>query len=83
MPTKSCGSKLIKKWRTTGLVLIKQVITRKWVFTDEKIEDIQARLQISPWKSLKQLSKKMGVSVGSASEATKLIVLSIQSYSCA
>jgi hypothetical protein len=37
------------------------------LLTDEKLEDIQMQLQISPWKT--------GVSVGSASKAAKLIKL--------
>jgi hypothetical protein len=38
---------------------------------DEKLQDIGAGLHISPQKSLRQLSQETGVSVGSASEATK------------
>jgi hypothetical protein len=40
---------------------------------EEKVRDIEARLQISPRKSLTRLAQKTGVSLGSASTATKLI----------
>jgi hypothetical protein len=40
---------------------------------DENLEDIRARLENSPRKSLRWLSQQIGVSVGSASRATKLI----------
>lgn len=43
------------------------------VLTNETLEDIQLGLQISPWKSVRQLSKKTGVSVGCASNATELM----------
>jgi hypothetical protein len=43
------------------------------VLTNEKLEEIRMGLQISPWKSVRQLSQKTGVSVGSASNATELM----------
>jgi hypothetical protein len=46
---------------------------KKTVLTDQKLEDIRARLEISPRKSLRRLSQETDVSVGSASKATKLI----------
>jgi hypothetical protein len=55
VPTKSCVSKLIKKWRTTGSVLNKTRHRKKTVLTDENLEDIRARLEISPRKSLRRL----------------------------
>lgn len=47
---------IIKKWQTRGLVLDKTWQCQKAELTDDKLEDIQAWLQISPQKSLKQLS---------------------------
>jgi hypothetical protein len=73
VPTKSCVSKLIKKWRTTGPVLDKTRHRKKTMLTDEKLEDIRARLEISPRKSLRRLSQETDVSVGSASTAVRLI----------
>jgi hypothetical protein len=41
---------------------------------DEKLEDIQVWLQISPWKSLGRLSQEVGLSAGAcALKAAKLI----------
>jgi hypothetical protein len=54
-------------------VLDKTRCHKKTVLTDENLEDIRARLEISPRKSLRRLSQQIGVSVGSASRATKLI----------
>jgi hypothetical protein len=42
------------------------------VLTDEKLEDIQVWMQISPWKSLRRLLQEI-LSVGCASNAAKLI----------
>jgi hypothetical protein len=67
VPTKSCVPILIKKWRTTGSVLDKTLHRKKTVLTDEKLEDIRARLEICPRKSLRRLC------IGSASKATKFI----------
>jgi hypothetical protein len=47
VPTKSCVSKVIKKWRTTGSVLDKTRHRKKTMLTDEKLEDIHARLRLA------------------------------------
>lgn len=52
LPTKSCVSKIIKKWRTTSSGLDKTQHREKTAPTDGKPEDIWRRIQISPWKSL-------------------------------
>jgi hypothetical protein len=72
VPTVSCVSKRIKKWRTTAPVLDETRHRKKTVLTDEKLEDIRALLEISPRKSLRWFSQKTGVSIGCASKATKL-----------
>jgi hypothetical protein len=61
MSTKSCVSKLIKKWQTTGSVLERTRYRKKTMFTDQKLEYILAWLQISPRKSLRRLSHETGV----------------------
>jgi hypothetical protein len=43
------------------------------VLTNERLEDIQVGLQISPWKFVRQLSQKTGVSVGCASNTAELM----------
>jgi hypothetical protein len=55
--TKDCMSKLIKKWQTIGSMYEKTVLTGK------KLEGICVQLQISPQKSLRQLSQETDVSV--------------------
>jgi hypothetical protein len=45
----------------------------RYVLTEEKVQDIQAQLQVSPRKSLTRLAQETGVSLGSAFTATKLI----------
>jgi AraC-like DNA-binding protein len=46
--------------------------SKRNVLTEEKVEDIQAQLQVSPRKSLRRLAQETGVSLGSAFTATKL-----------
>jgi hypothetical protein len=75
VPTKSCVSKLVKKWRATGSVCDLKKKSKRIVLTEEKVRDIEARLQISPRKSLRRLAQETGVSLGSAFTATKLIKL--------
>jgi hypothetical protein len=48
---------------------------KRTVLTEAKVQDIEARLQISPRKSLRHLAQETGVSLGSARTATKLIKL--------
>jgi hypothetical protein len=45
------------------------------VLTEETLDDIGAKLEISPRKSLKQLVQETGVSRTSAQRATKLLKL--------
>ena len=73
VPTKSCVNRLLKKWRATGSVSDKKKQSKRTVLTELKVQDIQARLQISPRKSLRRLAQETGVSLGSARTATKLI----------
>jgi hypothetical protein len=68
---KSCRSNLIEK--CTGLVIDETHHHKNIVLTNEKLEEIQMGLQMSPWKSVRQLSQKTGVSVGSASNAAELM----------
>jgi hypothetical protein len=53
--TKSCVSKLIKKWRITRSVLDKIRHHKKTLLKDEKFEDIRGRLQISSRRSLRHV----------------------------
>jgi hypothetical protein len=53
--TKSCVSKPIKKWPSTGSVRDKTRHLKKTVPTDEKLEDVLAQLQVSPRKISKTI----------------------------
>jgi hypothetical protein len=64
---------LLRSGKLQGQCFDKTRHRKKTVLTDEKLEDIRARLEISPWKSLRRLSQETGVPAGSASKATKLI----------
>jgi hypothetical protein len=48
--------------------------SKRSVLTEEKVQDIEARLEISPRKSLRRLAQEIGVSLGSAFTATKSLV---------
>jgi hypothetical protein len=65
---------LLRRDGPQGQCLTKHDIARK-VLTDEELEDIRALLEIRPQKSVRRLSQETGVSVSSASKATKLIKL--------
>jgi hypothetical protein len=47
VPTKSCVSKLVKNWRATGSVCEIKKQSKRIVLTEEKVRDVEARLQIS------------------------------------
>jgi hypothetical protein len=49
--------------------------SKKNVLTEEKVQDIQVRLQLGPRKSLRLLEQETCVSLGSAFTATKSIKL--------
>jgi hypothetical protein len=46
---------------------------KRIVLTDEMVRDIEARLQISPRKSLRRLAQETGFSLGFALTAIKLV----------
>jgi hypothetical protein len=55
--------------------LNRQEKNKRRVFTEEKSDDIGARLEHTPRKSLKRLAQESGVSTSSASRATQLLKL--------
>ncbi|XP_069683644.1 uncharacterized protein [Periplaneta americana] len=73
VPTKSYVHALIRKLRNTGSVLNEKKVRRRSVLTKEKLADIQAKLQLSPRKSLRRLSQEVGISYTSAQRATKVL----------
>jgi hypothetical protein len=67
--------KLIDKVRSTGSLLDKKPARKRRVLTEEKLDEIGARLEHTPHKSLRCLAQEMGISKSSAATATKLLKL--------
>jgi hypothetical protein len=67
VPTSSAIHKAVKKFKTTWLVLNKEIEQRCHILTAAKLGDISARMEQSPRKFLNKLS----VSHSSAQNATK------------
>jgi hypothetical protein len=63
----------VKKWRATGSVCDIKQHSKRIVLTEEKVRDIEARLQIRRRESLGRLAQETVVSLGSAFTPTKLI----------
>jgi S-adenosylmethionine synthetase len=61
-----------EKWRATGTVCDIKKQSKKILLTEEKVRDIEARLQTNPRKSIGRLAKETGVSLGYAFRATNL-----------
>lgn len=61
-PSKPYVHNLFKKWRETGSVLNKKKNRVKTVLTEDTLEDMQARLQVSPRKSSRRLAQECGIS---------------------
>jgi hypothetical protein len=56
VPSQPYVNELIRKWHITGSVLDTKKERKRSVLTEEKLTDIQARLQLSPRKSLRMLA---------------------------
>jgi hypothetical protein len=68
----------VNKLRTTGLLVDKKQKHKRLVLAEKKLDDIGARLQHTPRKSVKRLAQETGVSKSSPRTATQL--LKIRSY---
>jgi gamma-glutamylcysteine synthetase len=75
VPCKQTIHNLVNKLRSTGLLIDKKQKHKRRVLTEEKLDDIGARLEHTPRKSLKRLAQETGVSKFSARSATKLLKL--------
>lgn len=75
VPSKSTIHRLVSKFRETGSVIKKKRKPTRRVLLEETLDDIGARLEASPGKSLRQLSKETGVSKSSVYAAKKLLDL--------
>jgi hypothetical protein len=75
IPSTTGIHKLIYKVRSTGSVLDKKPAKKCRVLTKEKLDEIKARLEHTPQKSLRHLAEETGISKSSAAKATKLLKL--------
>jgi transposase len=66
---------LLNKLRSTGLLTDKKQKHTRRVLTEEKSDDIGARLEHTHRKSLKRLAQETGVLKSSARRATQLLKL--------
>jgi hypothetical protein len=72
-PSGNTISKFVKKVRTHGILIDRKPLKRNRVLTEEKLDCIGHRSENSPRKSLLQLARKSGASVGNVWTATKLL----------
>jgi inhibitor of nuclear factor kappa-B kinase subunit alpha len=75
VPASSTIFKLVKKVRSTGSVLDKKYSRQNAVLTEEVLDEIGARLEHSPPKSLARLAQEVKVSTTTAWKATKILHL--------
>jgi hypothetical protein len=80
VPRRQTIHSLVNKLRTTGLLIDKKQKHMCRVLTKEKFDDIGARLEHTPRKSLKRLAQETGVSKSSARTATQLLKPSSESW---
>jgi hypothetical protein len=65
----------VEKFKKTGSVLDKKKVRRRFVLTEEKLDEIGAQMETCPSKSLHRLAVQSGVSKSSAHRAMKLLNL--------
>ncbi|XP_069683792.1 probable ATP-dependent RNA helicase DDX52 isoform X1 [Periplaneta americana] len=75
IPSRTTVHNLVNKVRRTGSILNKKRVQERRVLTEEKLDEIGARLENTPQKSLKCLAQETGISKSSAAVATKLLKL--------
>jgi hypothetical protein len=63
----------VNKLRITGLLIDKKQKHKCLVLTEEKLDDIGARIEHTPRKSLKLLAQEIRLSTASARTATQLL----------
>jgi transposase len=80
VPSRQTIHNLVNKLRTTGLLIDKKQKHKRRVLSEEKLNDIGARLEHTRRKSLKGLSQETGVSKSRAGTATQLLKPSSESW---
>jgi transposase len=74
-PSRQTIHNLVNELRSTGLLTDKRHKHWRRMLTKEKLDDIGARFEHTPRKSLKRLTQETGVSKSSARTATQLLKL--------
>jgi hypothetical protein len=75
VPSRQTIHSLVNKLKLTGLLIDKKWKHKHWVLSEEKLDDIGARLVHTPRKSLKHPAQETKVSKSSARRATQLLKL--------
>jgi hypothetical protein len=75
VPSKQSIHNLVNKLKTTGSLLDKKPDRKRTVLREEKLDNIGARLETSPRKSLRLLARETSVSETTARRAMMLLKL--------
>ena len=75
VPSREAVRLLVNKFRETGSILDNKRNVKRRVLTEQKLEEIEERLENSPQKSLRRLAQETDISEASAWKATKLLKL--------
>jgi transposase len=75
VPVRQTVHNLVNKFRSTGLLIDNKQKHKHRVLTEEKLDDIGARLDHTPRKSLKRLAQETEESKSSSRRATQLLKL--------
>lgn len=73
VPHRETVHRIVNKVRATGSLLDRKPELKRRVLTEEKLDEIGARLEHSPRKSLRCLAQETGVSITTVRTATKLL----------
>jgi hypothetical protein len=80
VPSRQIIHNLMNKRKTTGLLIDSRQKHKPRVLTEEKLDDIGARYEHTPRKSLKRLAEETGGSKSSARATTQLLKPSSESW---
>jgi response regulator of citrate/malate metabolism len=72
-PSKKCVLKLFNKWQETGSILDKKKLCPKRALTEQTLEKIQVRMEISPRKSSRRLAQECNMSKSSGLRGLKAL----------
>jgi transposase len=80
VPSRQTIHNLVNKLRTMGLSIDKKTKHKRRMLYEEKLDDIGARLEHTPRKSLKRLAQETGVPKSCARTATQLLKRSSETW---